>query len=673
MKRASNPRWQVLGYSLLLFSVNVLIAGRLFATEFTNNLDSVEGSFIAIARWMMEHPAEHTWWPLWNSGLPFHCTYLPLLPAMVAAWGKLSGASPALAYHAVTAALYCLGPVAVFWMAAGLSGHPRTSFVGGLVYSVVSPSALLLPAIRSDLGGMWDSQRLYVLIHYGAGPQVSALALTPLAILSVGLALRHRRPLLYLCAGVSLAAVVLTNAFGAVSLALAVGCLILARPVREMFRDLALMVAIAVVSYLAICPWLPPSFLRVIEFNSQTAGGDFRWSLRSLTAIALVLVPLAACWWLTRHWKLSREGLRFFLLFSVVLTMVVTLSLEFNLHAIPQGWRFHLEMEMALTVLAALLAAEWWDRAPRPARAALLGVCLVGIGWQALHTRRYAGDLIQPIDVHRTVEYKTAMWLQEDFGDERVMATGSPSFWLNVFTEQPQLSGGHEPFNPNWMSRVAIFIIYSGLNAGERDAEVAVLWLKAFGVHGINVPGPASEEPYKLFQRNYTMFDGRLPVVRREEGNTIYRVPQRSASLARIVPGGATVDRPPAHGLDTEQVERYVAALEDPSLPLASWEWRNAHSAAIRADIAPGQVISVQVTYDPGWRATIDGREQRLHGDGIGLMVIEPDRAGPSEIELTYDGGVEGKATRWLSLLTVVGVLVWLVFSYRRRAFHQPW
>ena len=80
------------------------------------------------------------------------------------------------------------------------------------------------------------------------------------------------------------------------------------------------------------------------------------------------------------------------------------------------------------------------------------------------------------------------------------MVAGSPAFWFNVFTDTPQLAGGHDPFAPNWLTRIAVFTMYSGMNAGQRDAEVCILWLKAYGCHAINVSGPESLEHYKVFQ-----------------------------------------------------------------------------------------------------------------------------------------------------------------------------
>src|ERR1039457_2643857 len=81
--------------------------------------------------------------------------------------------------------------------------------------------------------------------------------------------------------------------------------------------------------------------------------------------------------------------------------------------------------------------------------------------------------------------------------------------------------------------------------------------------------------------------------------------------------------------------------------------------AEIEATLRPGQAISVQVTYERGWEAWANGKPQRVLGDAIGLMVIEPDCLGPCQVSLRYTGGWEHRATRAMSLAAMlVGIAV---------------
>src|SRR5579863_1524161 len=149
-------------YAVLLFSVNVYVAHRLFTLEYSAHLESNEGTFIAIARLMAAHPTDLLWWPFWDAGIPFQNTYLPLLHAIVAIFSRLTGCSPALSFHAVSGFFYCLGPVSVFFLAAALSQRLGYSFIASLLYSLISPSSFLIPAVRRDAGGVWNARRLQI-------------------------------------------------------------------------------------------------------------------------------------------------------------------------------------------------------------------------------------------------------------------------------------------------------------------------------------------------------------------------------------------------------------------------------------------------------------------------------------------------------------------------------
>ncbi len=155
-------------------------------------------------------------------------------------------------------------------------------------------------------------------------------------------------------------------------------------------------------------------------------------------------------------------------------------------------------------------------------------------------------------------------------------------------------------------------------------------------------------------------FEGVLPPLWREQGVTIYGVPQRSVALAHVVPAGALVRRQPVWGEDVSEVRRYVAALEDRSLPEAEFAWRGRNTAVVRAVVAPGQAVSVQVNYDQGWRARVNGTPAPVRRDGLGLMYVQPERAGPCDIELEYTGGWEAWVCRALSVIGILGAAVYL-------------
>jgi hypothetical protein len=240
----------------------------------------------------------------------------------------------------------------------------------------------------------------------------------------------------------------------------------------------------------------------------------------------------------------------------------------------------------------------------------------------------------------------------------RVLAPGSVGFFLNVFTDTPQFAGGFDQgaVNPLWTH--VQYQLLSGENAGEKEGEVAVQWLKAFGVDAVAVSGPESREAFKPF-RNPRKFDGLLPELWREGDDVVYRVPRRSPALAHVVRAGDLPPRVPESGLDMEAVRPYVAALEDPSLPVAAVTWRDRHSATITAPLQPDHILSVQLSYHHGWKASVGGEPRRVYGDNLGQLVVEPNCEGPCTVEIFYDGGTEMLLCRMLSWSCICLGLLW--------------
>ena len=216
------------------------------------------------------------------------------------------------------------------------------------------------------------------------------------------------------------------------------------------------------------------------------------------------------------------------------------------------------------------------------------------------------------------------------------------------------------------MQLVAVYTIESGQNAGASDGPISILWLKAFGCGAVTVPGPASRDPFHPIA-NPRKFDGLLPEVWSEGDNSVYQVPLRSASLAHVIPVSAVVARRPIDGLDVGQLRRFVTALEDPSLPLASLAWRDPSRGRIVAGVAPSQTISVQINYDPGWRASRAGQALRIRPDGLGMTIVEPECSGECVVDLEFRGGAERSACLGIALFTAAGVLIMLVWPRGRR------
>ncbi len=652
-------------FPLALFLLNCYFARNLFGLEYSQFMGSIEAAYISISRYMIANWHDLSWFPLWYGGIPFQNSYPPFLHAVVALTAAILRMSPAHAHHLVTAFFYSLGPVVLYALALRLTSSRWYSFWAALAYSVLSPSAFLIPAVRIDLGTVLALRRFDALVFYGEGPHITSLMLLPAAVLCLDIALSKRTPIWYVVASIAMAGVVLSNWLGAAALAMAVFAYLLAGlGGSNILWAWLTTIGVGLLAYALACPWIPPSTIRDVQYNAQFIG-NFAGVYQTLPLYAALSAGLL----ILLKYVLQRFGtpaaLQFFWFFAL-LTSTVTLSSEwFKLSILPQPDRYHLEMELALCLAVAFTTKLLFDRMPQTYKAvmviALLLLCCIPVQ----RDRRYARNMVKPVQIEDTIEYKEAKWFDSHAGGGRVVAPGTISFWLNAFTDTPQLGGGFDQGIVNRTLRRAEYQIFSADGAGDRAAQIAALWLNAYGVQAIAVGSQNSREVYKPFRRP-EVFAGAFPEAMRDGGDAIYWVPGRTGSLAHVVPRTSLVRDQPVHGLDIRQVQTYVEALHDPSVAPTSFHWTSRHSAEIQAALRSDQAISVQVTYHPGWRATVDGRSCPLSGDGLGQMVVEPACDGACNVQLIYDGGWEMRLARIASWLSSAGCLAWIALCGRR-------
>ena len=414
---------------------------------------------------------------------PYQHTYPPLLHWITALAARFTQVSPAHSYHFVTAFFYCAGPVTLFWMAYRLSGLVWPSFAGGLAYSLFSPSNFLSSVVRQDAGGWLHPRRLQALVVYGEGPHVTSMALLPVGERCV--ALTRRRPMFHILAAIALAPVVLTNWLGGFALATAAIAYILSKKRSELKNVAFACLTLALFAYALAARWIPPSTLAAIRANSQHIGGDYtitvaQWMYGAVLSIALLLL------WVWFEQRRLPAHLRFFIVFSFLMSAVTLASAWLQIHIVPQGERYHLEMEMALCPLAAFAIAIPLGRLSRLPRLAVIVALALLCYLPGKTYRRVGREMTQPIDVRSTSEYKTSMWIGQNLQDRRVFVPGSDYLWLNAFTDTPQLEGGFDQGVTNPRVQHVHYQMYMG-EAPPNGGELSILWLKAFGVHAVAV------------------------------------------------------------------------------------------------------------------------------------------------------------------------------------------
>jgi hypothetical protein len=635
-----------------IFGLNAFLCWPLFRVEYLDDFQSNEGVFISIGRFLLEHWPHVAWCPWFNSGTPLENAYFPLVPALVAATAGLARSSPAHAFHFLAALAYSLGPVFLFLFARKVSGLMAPSLAAALLWSLLSPAALL-PEVRDDMGTFWGLHRLKNIVYWGETPHNVALSLLPLAWLLLARYREAPRLRRFAPAAVAVAAIMLSNAFGMAVIAASVLMLWLFIDAQWKSR-FASTCAVLLVAYLLICRFLPPSLLREVAMNAPSMSGDggpVGWSVALLAVLALL-------WFALR--RISSPIVRFAAVFTVCFGGIVTLWFVEGVSLLPFARRYSLEAELGCCLLAPFglyaLLHPMWTRFP--VKTAAL-IATLAVGFVVYADYRFSRKLIQPADLTQSFIYREASWIREHLPGQRVMAAGDAAFLLNAITDNPQIDAGHEA-GANWVQRVAVYTIYTGQNAGAEDGPISVLWLKAFGCAAITVAGPGSRDQSHVLLHP-DKFVGLLPLAWREGDDFIYQVPLRSPSLAHVVPAGMLVESRPAHGLDVGPLRRYVEALEDTAVPLAQLQWQNAQQGRIAATVSPGQVVSVQITYDVGWRASVNGQPVTVRSDGLGLMVIEPACERGCTIDLEFTGGMERRICLAVSILTALALVAMMI------------
>ena len=648
-------------YVAALVWLNAYWCREVFLLDHIGQMNSMHGFWMGLSRLAGDAWYKPTWWRYAYDGMPFEYTYVPLVPGLIAGISKLTGWSLGRAFGVVAGFVFCFGPVAMFLMAREVTRRAGWSFVAAMAYCLVAPSQLLAPDGEFGLSHVRDARRILLTFGWDEVPHELALALVCLAVLFLVRGLRSRKARSFVWAGLCLTLALLASAFGATAMLLVLSCLWISwGETGDWKRNGAALMLCALLAYLAMCPFLPPTLIAAIRGNANLLPVS-AWSWGSFGTLAAVAGGGILMWFFLRR---VQWHVRFFLLLAYVYSAIPVLE-RWNLHFLPQAERYKVEMEMWLVLLAASAAAALLDRVPIAARAVVALMLLLPAAAQVKALRQYDRALVGSSDVRETIEYQVAEWLQANLPEGRVFAPGTIGQWMNAFTAQQQLGGGSYPTIPS----VPIQLPIAGITYLGRPAEIAdmgTLWLTAFGVDALVVPGRGSPEFWKPFHTPEP-FSGTLPLLWRERDTSIYSIPRRKGGLAHIVPEAAIIKTAPQDFFDLTQIRAYVAALENPAKAEAEWRWIDDNHGRIQASLEPGDVVSLQITYHPGWKAFAGGKAASITSDGLAQMVIHADCSGSCEVDLSYDGGWEAKVVRILSLATIVGVAVWVVAGLRRR------
>jgi len=643
----------------LVFLFTAILIRPYFKAKYTDKWASIESTFIADARFLVQHWPHPQWQPLWYAGTRFDYVYPPALRYGTALVSKITGFWPVKAYHFYTALLYAIGIAGVYLLMRIGSNSRGSAWLGAVATALMSPIFLFMPRFRGD-AWMLQPQRLGVLVKYGEGPHMSALALIPIALAFTWLALEKHRPWAIALAGVFAAGVASNNFYGATALAVLYPILVWSFWItRQQKRILLPAIVIPILAYGLTAFWLVPSYFKVTAENMKyVSEHGTTWSIWVALVVAVafaVITDKLARAKAGPTWEVFVAGC------VVFFTLNVLGNYYFNFRVSGEPTRLLPELDM-IYIMAIVVGLRWmWNRPG----IALRGVAIVLVLAAFYTTKGYIRHAwhMFPLwpDYQSRVEYRVTDWLWKNMPDARAYPTGSVRFWYDTWHDLAQLGGGSEQGLLNGQVEPAQW----ETNLGQ-DPKPTILWMQCMGVDAMYVSDKRSQEVFKDFQFPQKVA-GLLPVLFDDgQGNVLYRVPRRYPALARVVETAKlNALKPPQFNDDVDNLGAYADVIEKgPDAP-ATLKWNGTDAFNVHARLDAGQSLVVQESYDPAWQAWSGGKALTVRKDAMGFMAIDAP-PGDQDISVAFVTPLENRVGRAVTGFTLVSILGLIGLSLRR-------
>ena len=630
--------------SLLIFLLGVVLIAPLFALNWFDNWGSIESTFISDARMLKDWGYAPRWQPLWYCGTRWDYIYPPALRYGTAVLSNFFKGKTTRGYHAYIGLFYCIGIAGIYWLVRTGSHSRLWAYFAAISTATISPSYVLIRRIRDDVFLAHTlPHRLNVLIRYGEGPHMTALALIPIALVCAWRGLRPGQNRWLAGSAVASALVVSNNFYGATALAIFMPVLCVA--LWAAYREHVIWLragTLAALSFGLCAFWLTPSYVRVTLTNMRWVSNQGNsWSIAVAVVAVAAFVAAALRWGRNRPWPV-------FVLGAAGLYTVNVLGHEYaGFRVIGEPGRLIPELDLCL-ILGAVLVASWL---PRRWGAAMLVTLLVAGGY------RYVPNAWRLFprtkDYTQRVEFQIQQWMYENMPDARAVVSGSVRFWYDTWHDLAQVGGGSDQgvINPNTM------IAQYGVR--EDSIERSIAWAKAMGASALISHGGNSEEYYHDWKEP-RRFDGILPILYNDtRGNVIYQVERLYPERVRVVDSAAMRQVPPIfENVGGEAVTQYAQQVE--TGPRMRYHRPANEEIVVQGRVGTGQSLLIQESYDPEWRAYSNGKEVAIRPDPAMMMLIDVP-PGEQEVRLRFGRPVENLAGAALSTLTaaLIGWLVW--------------
>jgi hypothetical protein len=656
---AQSPKSSYVLDTVLIFAFVAFLILPLFRVKYLDVWSSIESTFIADARFLSDHWPHPNWQPNWYCGTRTDYIYPPALRYGTAALVRyVPRMIPARAYHLYVAFFYCFGIAVVYLLARWASGSRGAGWLAAVATALVSPSFLFVQSIRDDTP-LWMPYRLSVLMRYGEGPHMTALAWIPLALLCSFIALVRWRPIFLAAAAVCCAMVVSNNFYGATSLAILYPLLVWSVYVTREDRWIWVRgAAIPALAYGLCAFWLVPSYLRLTLENMRFVSSEGNlWSRWVALGFVVGFVLL------TDHLARGKKEQTYFVFLcgavaAFVLNVLGNHFLNFRLLGEPA--RLFPELDLLFILLVTELLRRLWHMDARwviGRRVAAGLIVAAGLAPSYEYVSQARSIFVRYPTYEDRVEFQLQDWMAKNMPDARALTSGSVRFWYNVWHDLPQLGGGSEQGLLNPHIQPPQWEIFLGPNA-----DMSILWLKLLGVDAVIVNGKESRELYHDHQYP-EKFKGVLPVLHDNgSGDVIYGVPRRYRSLARVVDRARHQALPeiPGNGQMPELTAWHDVVENGPDTPTET-RWDGTDVIHVKASVQEGQSVWLQVSYDSNWEAYTNGQQIPVRMDKLGFTVVDapPGNHDISMVFPTPFSAIAGRTVTVLSMALVFGLVWW--------------
>lgn len=653
-----------------LLILNILVVYPLFKGGYTAQMGSIETAFLADAKFIYEHFPKLSWNPLWYLGFPFHLVYTPFLPYLLAFVHYLNpNLDFSTIYRFVSGLFYVLTPVTLYFFIKCLTKKTLPAVFAALAFSLLPSFVYLIESVRG-IGEQFNflPWRLLVLSVYGEGPHTVSLAFIPLAGLSFLSALKKPSFRANLLTALTVALVGLINWIGLVALVIILTVILVSELILgEAKRKFKNAVLICLISYGLLAFWFNFSFLKASLGFGYAGQGEPEilanfvrfwpvWPFLLSLAVVGILGAFGN--------KPQLQSLCIFLLWFLIFGFVIFAWYYLGKAFLPQGPRYLVELEIGFCLLLGLAISHIYRKIPRFFSPVFLIFALALMGYFSKGIFKNAWSILSKNpNIEKTYEYQIAKWLSENTKGERVYLTGSGAFWLNTFSNTPQVRGAADPASTHPWWAHATYQINTSENAPKgKEGYLATLWLRALNVSYIVINYPHSQDAYRDY-RNPEKFEGILEKIYDDQkGNIVYKVPLKNPSLAQVVDKSKfEALKKPYNAVDLLSIEAYIDWVDEKAKE-ADWQWLNNQEGKIRANVEENELISVQITYDKGWKAFANNQKLKTKKDVLGNLVIEPKKLGEQEIYLKH-----GKTWDiWLGYLITISTLGLIIHNRKK-------